>query len=665
MLYLVYPDTLYNMAVQTLGNYVSKVMKRMIENPSEPTGADGKYHHYQGPCSRLEDMVTRVPTDRAREVTLVLIGHVNKVYTELVAKPDTRDACEEIAPLVLKSVIHPCVKSLDCIRYSDHRELLDYYKIQNCDLIYKTLPFLRGLKELKLGVANRTEDMRLEVEGFKETLETFSSRSCRDSDLEILAKNCKQLKRLDISCSDISDKVMLNILQFELLEELNLCNVRNLSNTALLFILEALIADDVSRRMYFPRDSGDKSRSTTGTSSAGTSSASTPTLSSSGTASDNNNSDNSKTEGTRSGFIPSADIPSTDIPSADIPSTDIPSTDILLADILPAGSYSMSSFSDVSLGGISLTGILSEVNSSGLLPLACSPTSITLSELIAVASASSSAGGSSARTHLSGIPSQLIPSRGIPPSGKDSVATTAPRYTLPPTGSPTLPDAPRSPIFRTKLLKKFGCSHVETKHIKLIPIFSNLTSLVMSHVQKCSLKPLKELKHLRAFALRYSRFCLVGELLNAIGSQLSCLNFTDVADTDFDFIRRNCTALECLHLCFSESNRLHLPQNWNLPGSIWHPSCAYPSVQTLQIFMTDLAVVQYIVSRFRNLRTLFFSNNFDQIFLEGLLQRVQNPHLQKLYWGDGVAVTFDGKFASTKKFYSEGVTGVQNIVIEQ
>jgi hypothetical protein len=144
--------------------------------------------------------------------------------------------------------------------------------------------------------------------------------------------------------------------------------------------------------MYFPRDSGDKSSSAAGTSSAGTPS--------SGNANDNNNSDNSQTEGIRSRFIPSADI-------------------------LPAGS--MSSFSDVSFGGISLTGILSEVNNSGHLPLAYSPTSINLSEFIPVASTSSevssSAGSSSVPTLLSGIPSQLIPSTGIPASGKDSVPT--------------------------------------------------------------------------------------------------------------------------------------------------------------------------------------------------------------------------------------------------
>jgi hypothetical protein len=123
MPYTANADTLFNMAVDALGKYVSQFMKLMIETTSEPRGADLQYHHYQGPCNRLEDLLTRVPTTRAREVTLVLIGQVNRVYTELVAKPNFRDACEEIAPLVLKSVIHPSVKNLECIRYYPHREI--------------------------------------------------------------------------------------------------------------------------------------------------------------------------------------------------------------------------------------------------------------------------------------------------------------------------------------------------------------------------------------------------------------------------------------------------------------------------------------------------------------------------------------------------------------
>jgi hypothetical protein len=107
---------------------------------------------------------------------------------------------------------------------------------------------------------------------------------------------------------------------------------------------------------------------------------------------------------------------------------------------------------------------------------------------------------------------------------------------------------------------------------------------------------------------------LVENLFKLIGSQLNCLGFIDAAGTDFDLIRRNCSSVECLHLRFSKAEELRLPRNWKLPGAGWHPVAAYPSVQSLQIFMNDLAVVEYILTHVRYVRTLFFGNNSDQIF---------------------------------------------------
>jgi hypothetical protein len=100
---VVNPDSLFNMSLEVLGQYVSDFMKRMIETPSEPRGDDGKYHHYQEPCSRLEDMLQRVPPNRGRDITHFFISHVNQTYIELMSKERFMDACEEIAPLILKS----------------------------------------------------------------------------------------------------------------------------------------------------------------------------------------------------------------------------------------------------------------------------------------------------------------------------------------------------------------------------------------------------------------------------------------------------------------------------------------------------------------------------------------------------------------------------------
>ncbi|XP_033609014.1 uncharacterized protein LOC111868618 [Cryptotermes secundus] len=114
--------------------------------------------------------------------------------------------------------------------------------------MYTALPLLRDLKEVSLGPANRTDDVPLDVQGFRDTLEKFASRSCRDSDLEELANNCKRLRCLDISDSpDVSDAIVEHILKFEHLEELNLCEVSFLSEEALGRLLEGLCDVQVFR----------------------------------------------------------------------------------------------------------------------------------------------------------------------------------------------------------------------------------------------------------------------------------------------------------------------------------------------------------------------------------------------------------------------------------
>jgi hypothetical protein len=383
------------------------------------------------------------------------------------------------------------------------------------------------------------------VGGFRDTLEKFSSRSCKDSDIATLANNCKQLKCLDISCSTgVSNRIADYILTFEHLEELNLYEVSCLDETSLLYILTAFTEVDISKGIYSQNDD---------------------------------------------------------------------------ADIL---SSSEDMFKD--------TGDSSKI-----------PQDIT-PEI---------------------IPSEIIPSAVIPSEVTHSVESAPSDITCPPSVTPSLSDTVCSPVFRSQLLQKFGCSWARKRHIKLISQFSNLTSLILSKVRSCVLTPLKDLKNLRSFGLWYSRFVLVEDLLKAIGTQLDCLSITDVVGTDFDFIRLYCRSVACLHLCFTDARELIMPRNWNIHGTSWHRRTAYPSVVSLQIFLNDLAVVQYLLTHFRNLENLFFSNNFDVIFFESLLQRMYNPHLRTLYWGDEVAVTFHGRIASVKKFYSDGVKGVQNIVV--
>lgn len=231
MLVLSNPESLYDMAAEMLASYVRYFTRWTIMLCNQ---------NYQEPCRLLQEpLIHCLPCDRARDISVALVRQVAQCYSDLKNNTLYRNACAERAPLVLKSVLHPSVKRLECIRDTSHPSILEYYKVTNCDLLYKALSLLRGLKDVSLGPANRTDDMSLDVQGFRDTLEKFASRSCRDSDLEMLANNCKRLRYFDIShSSDISDAIVEHILRFEHMDELNLCEVSFLSEEALGRILK-------------------------------------------------------------------------------------------------------------------------------------------------------------------------------------------------------------------------------------------------------------------------------------------------------------------------------------------------------------------------------------------------------------------------------------------
>jgi hypothetical protein len=66
-----------------------------------------------------------VPPYFAEAFTIKVIRHVNIAYEKLTANADFKSTCEEIAPFILKSVVHRLVKRLDLIR-NEHPTLLDY-----------------------------------------------------------------------------------------------------------------------------------------------------------------------------------------------------------------------------------------------------------------------------------------------------------------------------------------------------------------------------------------------------------------------------------------------------------------------------------------------------------------------------------------------------------
>jgi len=57
------------------------------------------------------------------------------------------------------------------------------------------------MKTVRYEDSNKSDNM-MNLEGFRDTVERFSSRSCGYSDIETLAKNCSSLRYLDVSSSE-------------------------------------------------------------------------------------------------------------------------------------------------------------------------------------------------------------------------------------------------------------------------------------------------------------------------------------------------------------------------------------------------------------------------------------------------------------------------------
>ena len=255
---LAYGETLFNKSIEVMGVYVSDLMKSLITDPRYSRGPDGKYHHYQEPCSRLEEYVTcHMPRDVAEDVTYRIISRISVCYTYLTNDVRFRRACEEIAPYVLKAVIHPAVKRLDFIRDNWHPTLLEFYDDVNGDLIYRTLPLLRDLKVLRIRKMSTFGRVPLEVEGFKDTLEEFSTRSYLEADIETLANKCKRIKCLELGGrKHISSNIFYLISRFECVEELNLIMLSFINGADMQRILCWLVGGIPSRNAS-SQNSGD------------------------------------------------------------------------------------------------------------------------------------------------------------------------------------------------------------------------------------------------------------------------------------------------------------------------------------------------------------------------------------------------------------------------
>ncbi|XP_069683892.1 uncharacterized protein [Periplaneta americana] len=448
-----YPDRLSNLAVDALGTYVSDLLVQLVTFPQYTERQNAKQLYVQHTCARLHDFLwSALPVSSANETTVKLLRCLHHTYSAISVTP-YKSSCEEIAPELLAAILHPAVMRLECTDLTSHPTVIDYYKIDCCDLIYKSLPKLKRLKTLNLGWSNKFGMQDLKIDN-AQNLEQFSYRHCNISHIKSLSKSCRSLKSLVITASGwITDEIVSSLLKFQQLENL-------------------VLENECVTQTY-------------------------------------------------------------------------------------------------------LTKILC-----GL---------------------SQSQEGSN----------------------------------------------------RSLLLKSFGCRNPTDVHIDLlVERFRNVSSISLSNVQDCSLTPLKGLKHLKKFTLKYSRFFVVDNLLRAIGQQIECLDFTDIYAIDLGAVGESCPFLLCFHLrCFEKPAALPLPDKCSFTEySDRYSLPEFSSERNLELALNDDCLTEYIMSRFTYVRKLYLSSRGSEAFLQTVLKRKHLKYLEQFFWGDHTIVTFTEQRAVIRKF---------------
>lgn len=196
-------------------------------------------------------------------------------------------------------------------------------------------------------------------------------------------------------------------------------------------------------------------------------------------------------------------------------------------------------------------------------------------------------------------------------------------------------------IHCTLSLKIFGCDNPEDHHVRLFADrLPNLTSVSLCFMKEVNLTPLRDLKYLRTFSLKHSHFNLVSDLLQAVGEQLRCLDMSDICDIDLKFIGKNCSSLMCFHLfnMKSCSNIQDIAEKLSLPE--------FPSVHYLHLKVGSEAFMEYIMSRYVNVRQLCMKEHsgFHSLF-ETVLHRKHLKLLEQFFWGIYTVVQVLEKYA--------------------
>ncbi|KAJ4430997.1 hypothetical protein ANN_19590 [Periplaneta americana] len=180
---LSYPDRLADLAVKAFEKYVSDFFISLVSFSLCPLKNHLKKKHIQQTCKQLAELVRHeIPPALASEITVKILKSLDYAYNQM-QKTCSLKHLNTIIPEVVHAVIHPSVTSLDCLGESKHITQIDYFKTINPNLIFRVLPKINNLKQLRLQIKG-VHDKLLRPAFVSENLEDITFHGCCDQDLK-------------------------------------------------------------------------------------------------------------------------------------------------------------------------------------------------------------------------------------------------------------------------------------------------------------------------------------------------------------------------------------------------------------------------------------------------------------------------------------------------
>ncbi|XP_069680917.1 uncharacterized protein [Periplaneta americana] len=219
---------------------------------------------------------------------------------------------------------------------------------------------------------------------------------------------------------------------------------------------------------------------------------------------------------------------------------------------------------------------------------------------------------------------------------------------------------------RSLLLKSFSCYRPSDCDLKLlVKNFCNLSSLAFHRVfHGVELTVLSQLPYLKHLSMTKIKFSLAKSLLQKMGTRLESLTVSGISMKDLVFIGETCPSLTCFSI--ADCSIKGLPEftcYWKLSQA--HPLPEFPSVRCLHLDLIDGYVVEYLMSRYVNLRKLYITNCEDHFLYLKIIQKEHVRHLEEAFLHHNMVIEFSEHGPIIRRFLKDRSVTVHTIYVKK